>query len=704
MSYTAYAEGFPVEPIDEDSGEQPLATTEPAPTEKELPQMLLETDDGGQAAAAVDEFCSDSGSALSGSPRGKRKNGGGEEPRLSPKRIRTPDGHEPGSFSSGGSGSDTSGKGTAGAPGEPQVGENHAAQGLGISPVGSVVLDPLSSPDDSDRLREMEQEDEAETAAGAAAEKRPGEEEAAAAAGGIGKECELGAPPEQQESQDTSSNVNNDNDDGDSEGSTKAPAAEPTTTTATTVTGEPTGNAAGPGGDSAASPDEVFYASTIDYREADSGAGEVAKAPDIADISRPWLWRPPKYLSSDPGRFGAFDAPAPSARRSSSTRGTPTSSPSGSHSFSPRDRGHVRPPRAPSPPPPPSPGTVAVEMEAEGSRLPSLTAVPACSPSPPPPPSPGRDGCGVHVGVPPPPSTRLTSDAACLAAAAGVENVGDEERTGDATSRVQGADLVSAEGAAAMESDHAAAPADLDVLSDDPAVAAVAPPGANGAGCLSHSTAVGVVEVTAGVCEKDEELSENRQHSQDGSLISAGSESSSQNVPRNGAEIVSNVEDAERPATAAMAMAKEGENRDIGTEADEREKSVVPEVPKAGGGVGEEKEKEKTAAVGAKGGGGDEGEWLEGLREDALWPIRREPLMSAEYLADTGVLPQVCFSCVACGVWSVGGVYNMRMRVFVSSCLLLVVSTLPSFFRVRGFGGGGGEDGEGSCFFVRVGC
>lgn len=32
---------------------------------------------------------------------------------------------------------------------------------------------------------------------------------------------------------------------------------------------------------------------------------------------------------------------------------------------------------------------------------------------------------------------------------------------------------------------------------------------------------------------------------------------------------------------------------------------------------------------------------LEGLRGSAQWPIRREPLMSAEFLADTGVLPKV---------------------------------------------------------------
>lgn len=64
-----------------------------------------------------------------------------------------------------------------------------------------------------------------------------------------------------------------------------------------------------------------------------------------------------------------------------------------------------------------------------------------------------------------------------------------------------------------------------------------------------------------------------------------------------------------------------------------------------GGGEGGQGEEAEVAKADAAEMGRAQKPWaglpLEGMKGSARWPIRREPLMSAKFLADTGVLPKV---------------------------------------------------------------
>ncbi|CAM9852076.1 unnamed protein product, partial [Sphacelaria rigidula] len=128
---------------------------------------------------------------------------------------------------------------------------------------------------------------------------------------------------------------------------------------------------------------------------------KAGKPTAVEDSERPWLWKPPGYLLADPGRFGAFDAPAPSARRPSPVRRSRSLSPVRRDGARTNARRMLRgrSARVPSPPPPPSPRSTVSDKRVL-VRTPSPPPLDR-SQSPPPPPSPGNAVGGTDSCVPP---------------------------------------------------------------------------------------------------------------------------------------------------------------------------------------------------------------------------------------------------------------------------------------------------------------
>lgn len=367
-------------------------------------------------------------------------------------------------------------------------------------------------------------------------------------------------------------------------------------------------------------------------------------APNIDDPNRPWLWKPPGYLAADPGRFGAFDAPAPSAGRPSLSRSR-SPSPASVRSTSPsgtRVGGDIS--RVPSPPP-----TSALRGGSGAScTLLSRRHRPgrgtARDPSPPPPPSPSdtvgtREIGGVPSSLKCKPSSsgitmsdergkgfaddgrlRLSSQRKGLEddqeQDADKKDEQEEDEEGDcpehegAVTRHQpeirkGEGKGKSRGPATIQSKSPSAriPTRADALGGEP--------GSNGP--ASTSAVVGTTAV-ATITQKGDR---------------------SQSCGRGASNDVKGMETGDTGEEAASAGTNGWKTGKVGDTGKERGRNSDVEEERNGE-KGEEqgREEEDQDEEG-------EGDWLAGLKEDAQWPIRREPLMSAEFLADTGVLPKV---------------------------------------------------------------
>lgn len=426
---------------------------------------------------------------------------------------------------------------------------------------------------------------------------------------------------------------------------------------------------------------------------------KAAKKTAVEDPERPWLWKPPGYLLADPGRFGAFDAPAPSARRPSPVRRSRSLSPTRREGAGTDARRMLRgrSARVPSPPPPPAPRSTVSDNKVL-ARSPSPAAVDR-SPSPPPPPSPGNVDGGVDASVPPEIGRSTGTEGGVSGmvgdaswgrhgkrgrSSASAGDVGGDEVRGSTISRsgvsLEDVRTWSESGGAGGQrlggswrlSGRVGSTSAL--TSTSPSVAA-----SNGIPTLSPTSARALraeaaeARIRAANHEKHGENEQQEQsqlpqqreelqprpqkepqqqpppQQQESQCASRQSIVGETNGPLDGPKGGSDVEGAKRASQddrceSQIAAQEEGAKADEGGPIEAPMKGGEKGKEAAAGGsktAGDDGGKEEVGKEGEEGEEDEEGEWLEGLREDALWPIRREPLMSAEYLADTGVLPKV---------------------------------------------------------------